>query len=249
MLSEYIIYVMPGEREEIQQIVDSVFSGKRSPVILEAGCGSLSHVQFPPDAHIVGIDISRGQLERNKNLSERIHGDIQDYDLPAQSYDAIVCWDVLEHLQRPQGALKRFSTAIREGGIIILAASNPWSPKGIVTKLTPFAFHIWFYRNVRGWKDAGTKGNPPFPTYLRLSMGPKAIAKFARQNGLTILHRSVGGYGDSRDVVGRQNKRVDMAMKVVNTLFLVASLGFIKPKSTQYYFVLQKGPMAGFNRV
>jgi 2-polyprenyl-3-methyl-5-hydroxy-6-metoxy-1,4-benzoquinol methylase len=238
---------MSGERETIQQIVDSVFSGKGAPVVLEAGCGSLSHVRFPPDAHIVGIDISAGQLERNKNLSERIHGDIQDYDLPEQRYDAIVCWDVLEHLQRPESALERFNKGIRHGGIIILSASNPLSPKGIITKLTPFAFHIWFYRNVRGWKEAGTKGNPPFPTYLRLSMGPRAIARFAQQNGLTILHRSVGGYGDSRDVVGRRNKRVDMAMKVVNTLCRVVSLGFIKPKSTQYYFVLQKKPAADSN--
>jgi SAM-dependent methyltransferase len=229
-----------SEIEKIQQVIDRALGGKRSPVILEAGCGSLSHVRFPADARVVGIDISRAQLERNQGLVERIHGDIQTHDFGGQRFDAIVCWDVLEHLKRPGDALERFATAVREGGIIILCAPNPLSAKGIVTKCTPHRFHLWFYRNIRGWKEAGMHGNPPFPTYLKLSMTPKAIRDFARRNGLEVLHESVFGFGDSRDVIARKSRPVDAFMKALNGAIWLLSLGRIDPSATQCYVVLQR---------
>ncbi|MFA4948437.1 MAG: class I SAM-dependent methyltransferase [Candidatus Krumholzibacteriia bacterium] len=229
-----------SESDKVQQIIDSVFSGKRAPIVLEAGCGSLSHVRFPADAQMVGIDISQEQLDRNRGLTNRIHGDIQSYDLPERSFDAIVCWDVLEHLEKPEAALERFNRAIRESGIIILSSPNPLSTKGIVTKLTPYRFHLWFYRNIRGWKEAGTQGNPPFPTHLKLSITPRAITKFARRNGLVILHKSIAGHGDSMDILGRESRSVDLVMKVLNGLIRVLSLGRLKPEATQSFFILQK---------
>ncbi len=232
------------EHQKLQETVDSVLLGKPRPRVLEAGCGSLSHVRFPADTQLVGIDISQGQLDRNKGLHERILGDVQTYQLEPESFDGIVCWDVLEHLEAPEKALERFSEGIRAGGVIILSAPNPLSTKGLVTKLTPYVFHLWFYRKIRGWKQAGTAGNPPFPTYLRLSMAPKSIERFAARQGLHVLYRSVAGYGDSRDVMGRKSRKVDMVMVVLNSLLRVLSLGTIQPEATQLYFVLQKPPAA-----
>jgi SAM-dependent methyltransferase len=238
----YNLVTMPSERDRIQQVVDSALAGRESPVVLEAGCGSLSHVKFAAGARIVGIDISADQLERNAGLDERIHGDIQTYDLPEGKFDAVVCWDVLEHVRRPEAALERFARAIREGGLIVLSAPNPLSSKGIVTKFTPYAFHLWFYRNIRGWKEAGAEGNPPFPTYLSWTMTPAAIRKFADASGLTVLHESIHGRGDSVDVIGRKSAGVDVVMTLINFFFRIASLGSLQPELTQYYYVLQKSP-------
>lgn len=231
---------MKDECEKVQRVVDSALAGNDSPVVLEAGCGSLSHVKFADGARVVGIDISEGQLERNEGLDERIHGDIQTYDLPEGRFDAIVCWDVLEHVKRPEAALERFARGIREGGLIVLSAPNPLSSKGIVTRFTPYSFHLWFYRNIRGWKEAGTGGNPPFPTYLSWTMTPAAIRNFAAENGLTVLHESIYGRGDSVDVIGRKSAGVDVVMKLINFFFRVVSLGSLQPELTQYFYVLQK---------
>jgi SAM-dependent methyltransferase len=236
---------MTEEQRNLQQIVDSALATRRAPVILEAGCGSLSHLRFPPESHIVGIDIDEGQLQRNKGLHERIHGDLQTYPLPERRFDAIVCWNVLEHLERPEDALDRFSHAVREGGIIVLSAPNPYSSKGIITRLTPYAFHVWFYRNIRGWKEAGMHGNPPFPTHLKSTMSPRAIGEFAVRDGLEILYRSLAGQGDSVAVIGRKNKAIDIVMAFVNGFFTAISLGRIRPTGTQYYFVLRKPPAGG----
>jgi SAM-dependent methyltransferase len=224
----------------LQNLIDELMAGKKAPRILEAGCGALTHVNLPDDAYVVGIDISSDQLERNKNLDERIHGDVQSYDLPESTFDMIICWNVLEHLRRPEEALKRFARALRKGGIVVLSAPNPLSTKGILTKTTPFAFHVWFHRNVRGWKEAGTEGNPPFPTYMRMSMGPAAIRRLGESLDLSVVYERLFGYGDSRDVLGYKKTYVTVVMKMLNLILKAISLGRLQPEQSQFTMVLRK---------
>jgi hypothetical protein len=46
-------------------------------------------------------------------------------------------------------ALYTIVRALKPGGELVLACSNPASPKGIVSKLTPHRFHRFVYK--RGW--------------------------------------------------------------------------------------------------
>ncbi len=228
------------ETEKLQAFIDKYLSTRSSPRVLEAGCGSLTHIKLPQDAYIVGIDISKEQLERNKSLDEAIHGDIQTYDLPQAAFDMIVCWNVLEHLKHPEEALKRFHLALKEDGILVINAPNPVSTKGIFTRITPYWFHLWFYRNVRGWKEAGKNGNPPFPTYMRFSIRPEAIKRFASARKMTVVYESVFGHGDSRDVIGYSKGYVTAILNVLNFLLRVFTLGKIDPTLCQYILVLRK---------
>jgi ubiquinone/menaquinone biosynthesis C-methylase UbiE len=92
----------------LQTFVDAELRDK--PVrLLEAGCGSASNLQFGDNVWLMGIDISQKQLERNTTLHEKIVGDIQNYEFPPDSVDAVICWDVLEHLPQPQLALRGFA--------------------------------------------------------------------------------------------------------------------------------------------
>ena len=50
--------------------------------------------------------------------------------------------------------------------MILIGAPNPKSLSGVVTKYSPHWFHVWFYRHVRGDKNAGLPGQAPFPTYF-----------------------------------------------------------------------------------
>src|SRR5215469_10920312 len=98
---------MSFEFPGLQDLVDKQLDG-RAVRLLEAGCGSASHIHFGSDIWITGIDISQKQLDRHLSLNEKILGDIQRYDLAPRSFDAIICWDVLEHLQQPNLALRKF---------------------------------------------------------------------------------------------------------------------------------------------
>jgi SAM-dependent methyltransferase len=171
---------------KVQAFVDEALQGRTDLRVLDAGCGSNSYVRTPETAHRVGIDISEEQLRKNIFVDEKILGDIQVYELPSASFDVIICWWVLEHLREPTEVLSRFRDALRENGIMILAIPNVLSTKGLATKLTPLWFHVWIYRTLYGDKMAGAPGHPPFRTWLRFSISPGALSRFAHKSGLSV---------------------------------------------------------------
>jgi SAM-dependent methyltransferase len=230
-----------AELLKLQEIVQNNLGDRESLRVLEAGCGSISYVKFPQDAHIVGIDISEAQLRKNTYLHEKILGDIETYDLPQSGFDAIVCWNVFEHLPHPERALDRFADAVRPGGLIVLAFPNALSFKGLATKFTPFWFHVWVTRHLVGRKLAGTEGNPPFPTFMRLSIAPQSLMNSARERGLTTVYFSL--FEDNKQRTIRKKLRITGARwRLVQSLVRVLSLGKIETARAQCILVLQKVP-------
>jgi SAM-dependent methyltransferase len=175
-----------AEIVRFQPVLDRFLTEVAEPRVLEAGCGSATHVSLPPTAHLVGLDLSPEQLERNTHIQEKILGDIQTHPLPAGDFDAVICWELLEHVPEPLRALDNLIRTLRPGGLLILAFPNVLSVKGLVTKLSPHWFHVWFYRRVLGDRLAGGVGRPPFPTCLPFAMAPERICDHARRRGLTV---------------------------------------------------------------
>lgn len=143
--------------------------------VLDAGCGADStNAGFPiPEAfktaRIVGVDVAEEALAENSLLDERIVGDLESVSLPDGVFDVVVCWDVLEHLRDPLAALRNIGAAVAPGGVLFVGCPNVHSVKGLVTKLSPFWFHVLLYRRVFGV----THG--PFRTYLRWALAPRRL--------------------------------------------------------------------------
>jgi SAM-dependent methyltransferase len=164
--------------------------------ILDAGCGRDAHeleLELAGARHVVGIDISAAALAENPDLDERIVGDLETYPLPPDTFDLAVCWDVLEHLRRPDLALDNLTRSLKPGGRLVLGLPNVLTPKALATKFTPHRFHVLVYRRVFDFPNAGRPGYGPFPTYLRWCLRPDAIAAYAARRGLLVdeLERSV----------------------------------------------------------
>jgi SAM-dependent methyltransferase len=125
--------------------------------IYEAGGGWVSCL--PSDVlkggHVTVVDIDEAQLQRNKYAKEKILGDIQTREFAPGSFDLIVCYNVIEHLNAPDRAIDRFYRALTPGGLLFIAAPNPESLSGWITKITPHWFNVQFYRWILGYKDAG----------------------------------------------------------------------------------------------
>lgn len=177
---------MSCEFPGLQDLVDKQFDG-HAVRLLEAGCGSASHLDFGGDVWITGIDISQKQLERHSSLNEKVLGDIQRYDFAPRSFDAIICWDVLEHLPQPKLALRKFALTLKPGGIVILKLPNVLSLKGLITKFFPHYLHVLAYRYFYGDKNAGKEDTAPFKTFLRFSVARKAIQRLCKQYGLKTV--------------------------------------------------------------
>lgn len=222
--------------ERIQNILNTYLQGAEQPCILEAGCGSVSHLRFPPQSVLVGIDISPEQLERNNFVHEKILGDVQSYPLPNARFDVIVCWEVIEHLPYPEKAIANFAQALKPNGLLVIAAPNPLSLKGLVTKLSPHWLHVAIYRYIFRDPHAGEPGRAPFKTFLRLATAPKRLQQLARRHQLETVFLEA--------VVGRQVVRLRRSNKVLYAtyalLVLLCRLFSWRCDLTDFYAVFRK---------
>ncbi|MFO0947985.1 MAG: class I SAM-dependent methyltransferase [Planctomycetota bacterium] len=230
---------MSSANDDLQAVLNDLLSDRRELRVLEAGCGSGSHVQIPNVGRLVGIDISEDQLRKNDVLDEKILGDLEQYPFAANDFDVAVCWDVLEHLPTPSKALMNMSRALKEGGILVLAMPNLLSVKGIVTKLTPFWFHVFVYRYVLGDKSAGTSDFRQFPTYLRWSITPSSMLAFARTNGLNVRFFHVYE-GPVQQALRKRSRLADLAFAAVGVVSKVLSFGRLNLNHSDYMIVLEK---------
>lgn len=205
--------------------------------VLDAGCGSIERIKLTNPAYVVGIDISEEQLARSSHLRRKILADIQSYDLPESYFDVIVCWNLLEHLQTPGVVVERFIRAVKPGGLIILAAPNVYSLKGLITKFTPHRFHVWFYRFVLGSTQAGQPGRPPFPTFLRHAGSVSAIVRMARKSGIEIVHRSAA-IGQTRFL--KKSLVLNWGYKLATLVMRGLVLGLYDPGETDFRIILRK---------
>jgi SAM-dependent methyltransferase len=227
----------------VQAIVDQMGNGGDGLRVLEAGCGSRSHIRLRENAYVVGIDISEEQLRRNDRLNERIQGDVQTFPLEDSSVDIIFCWDVLEHLERPEAALQNFARSLREGGIMVLGSPVANSLKGIITRLTPLWFHVWVFRHLLGNKVAGTKGHGPFPTFFKKAMAPRAIERFACERGMQV--EKVSFYQDGMEArLRKRHRAIDLGFRVARWGLKILGRHRIDPNITDFVIVLRR-PVQG----
>ena len=118
-----------------------------------------------------------------------------------------------------EAALSGFCEALKPNGLLLIGAPNPKSLSGVVTKYSPHWFHVWFYRYVRGDKNAGRPGYASFPTHFHPLVTLSNLEAFARVNGLQAIYRK--RYESPRYPEMRRRKPafaalIDAAAKVMN---------------------------------
>src|SRR5215217_4099405 len=102
-------------RLRLQRFLDAHLRTRSRVTVLDAGAGQTLPLDLPRDVHLVALDISSEQLKRNQNADEKIVGDLQSVDLSGRTFDIVVCWDVLEHLPRPEAAVAQMASWLRPG--------------------------------------------------------------------------------------------------------------------------------------
>lgn len=72
-----------------------------------------------------GVEISPAAAAQARSRGARVHcGVLQDLGLPAQSYDAITLYDVIEHLPDPVAALREIRRLLTPEGVLHLVTPN-----------------------------------------------------------------------------------------------------------------------------
>lgn len=108
---------------------------KRTDNVLEVGSGAGLGAQFLAQhcAHVTGLEIKAGDhgdaiaAQRRKNLTF-LHQSLYDY-APAKKHDAIVCLDVIEHMDAAQGHefIKAMMQHLTPEGILIMGSPSIYS--------------------------------------------------------------------------------------------------------------------------
>ncbi len=88
---------------------------------LDVGCGTGLILRHLPQGS-VGIDLNSRHLERARHYAPNatvILGDAEKLDFPDNTFSAIVCTEVLEHLVHPHVALQEMKRVLKPGGRLI----------------------------------------------------------------------------------------------------------------------------------
>jgi len=110
-------------------IIHAMVGPSRGLSLCEVGSGGGHVLRMFPDARLTAIDVSQVLLDTaRRNLAgydvRFIKGEVDKLDLPAASFDRIVCTEVLEHTLDPEAILAAIARLLRADGVAVITVPN-----------------------------------------------------------------------------------------------------------------------------
>jgi len=121
-------------------------------LVLDIGCGEGRHsigLHVEKEVNAVGLDLSQKDIktaknrikdfsvsDQNKSICFFGAGDIQSLPFKDNIYDAVICSEVLEHLESLERAVSEIVRVLKPGGILAISVPR-YLPELICWKLSP----------------------------------------------------------------------------------------------------------------
>ena len=145
--------------------------------VLDVACGAgLIALPLAEDGYRVdGVDLSEGSLEVARqrapaNATFRV-GDATSLDAPDASYDAVLLFDMLEHVEDPARVMAEAGRVVRPGGVVLFNTFNQ----------TPLSWLV----AVHGFRFV-VREAPDHIHVWRLFIAPSTLAEYAERAGLAV---------------------------------------------------------------
>jgi len=135
--------------EEIGKLIDPV-KGKVLDVGSADGMFSKVILDKSKPSQLIGIDVVKTSVDwakkhwrRNKRMKFMV-GDAEDLKFKTNTFDAVFCLEVLEHVYQPKKVLKEFKRVMKKGGygIFLVPSDN------LIFRIVWF---LWLHFYPRGW--------------------------------------------------------------------------------------------------
>jgi SAM-dependent methyltransferase len=158
----------------LRKTLSAIPEGSR---ILDAGAGTMKYSGYCSHLRYVSQDFGQYNVSGD---GVGLHSDQFDYgeldivsdivEIPEEtnSFDAVMCVEVLEHLPNPDRAIKEFGRLLRPGGTLVMTA-----PLCSLTHMAPYHFcsgfsRYWFERQLTdyGFQISGIYPNGNYFEYL-----------------------------------------------------------------------------------
>ncbi len=111
----------------LTNVLEAHVAGSRQVLDIGCGDGSASGAWLAHRCNsYVGVDVSQEAVDsaRARGLDAQTIDDAGDLPFPAESFDAAICTEVLEHLFDPLGALEEIVRVLRPGGTVVVTVPN-----------------------------------------------------------------------------------------------------------------------------
>ncbi|HUO05312.1 MAG TPA: class I SAM-dependent methyltransferase [Candidatus Binataceae bacterium] len=163
---------------------------------LEAGFGSGVHLPTLSEVfgEVVAIDIDESLVQHARSMIKGsypnvsvVQGDLTCSALPDDTFDLILCSQVLKQVPEPRLAIREMYRMLRPGGILLLTSQQPLSPVELAGRVILRPPLINFVRLI--YKEAVRQ-----PSH-RVPMRAKVLVSELHEAGFTIRDRfSSGAY-------------------------------------------------------
>jgi ubiquinone/menaquinone biosynthesis C-methylase UbiE len=96
--------------------------------VLDAGCGVGYGIRLLAEhdpARLVGVDISAEALSQaSADEAEFVEADLRELPFEADSFDVVVCFEVIEHVEGHDRVLDELRRVLRPGGTLLISSPN-----------------------------------------------------------------------------------------------------------------------------
>lgn len=182
----------------VNQVLDSTSSSAK---ILDVGCGNgnMSIALGGKGCQVLGVDISPDSIKyaQQRNTLSNVSFKVEDASTLVannQKYEAIVCSEILEHLQEPQHLLHELYQILDDNGALVVTVPNGKGPREtLITRPVQ-----WLYRNapklwaaltkvkaLMGYKNVTTQSHAENLEHVQF-FSFKALKALAKETGFEI---------------------------------------------------------------
>lgn len=113
-------------------------------MVLDAGCGTGYGCRLLADAgarEVIGVDIARSVVETvAAGMPETVRlavGDVRKLEFDDDTFEMVVCFEVIEHLEDPFTALDELARVLAPGGLLLISSPN----RGVYQPGNPHHLH------------------------------------------------------------------------------------------------------------
>ncbi|MBI3200138.1 MAG: methyltransferase domain-containing protein [Myxococcales bacterium] len=143
---EETAYGFKKRLEFVANAVGRASTRQGSPRVLDVGCGTGNLLAAPlarMGYHVTGIDVHEESIRYAREQHRDIrtlkfeHRAIEDY--PSESFDVVICSEVLEHVDDPKAFVRELKRLLPGGGTLVVTVPNGYGP---------FEAQSWIWRNL-----------------------------------------------------------------------------------------------------
>lgn len=119
------------------------------------------------EKQIYSLDITPEVLMINPD-SYKIVADASELPFLSTAIDLIATEHTFEHFKNPEQVLREIYRVLKPGGYLVSTFPNSWYYASIISRLTPYWFHIFYLKLLHGASDEIIK-QEKFPTYYKFN--------------------------------------------------------------------------------